>query len=95
MEVETALFAARQLSVDVANLSYRLALQEAEHSALHQMALALTPGTWRRSMHPVPQEGLVHDPDETSLLEIEPSITITGEDAAMVERIVSALQGLM
>lgn len=45
MEVETALFAARQLSVDVANLSYRLALQEAEHSALHQMALALTPGT--------------------------------------------------
>lgn len=94
MEVETAVLAARQLSVDVANLSYRVAMLEAERSTLHQMALALTPGTWKRSMHSVPQEGLVHDPDEAALCEVEPTITISGDDASFLERIISVLQDL-
>lgn len=94
MEIETALHAARRLSIDVANLSYRLALLESEREALGQMALALTPGMWHRSMRPVPQEGLVHDPDDTNPVAVEPIITLVGEEAALVERIIAALQDL-
>ena len=94
MDTDIALHAVRRLSVDVANLSYRLALLESERETLGQMALALTPGVWKRSMHPVPQEGLVHDPDDTGPVEIEPILTITGEEVALVERIIAALQDL-
>lgn len=94
MEIETALMGARQLSVDVANLSYRLAMVDAERNLLSQMAMTLTPGTWKRSMHPVPQVGLVHDPDDTTLLEVEPTLTVTGGDVAVLERIIAVLQDL-
>jgi hypothetical protein len=91
---EIALKAARRLSVDVANLSFRLAVLESERDALHQAVMGLTPGTWKRAIQPVRQEGLVHDPDDVKT-DVEAVIVITGEEAMMLETIIQALQDLV
>jgi hypothetical protein len=83
---EIALQAARRLSVDVANLSYRLAVLESEREALHQSVMGLTPGTWTRTTrHVHPQEGT----------DVESVLTIAGDEATMVEMIIQALQALV
>lgn len=94
MEIEHALGAARRLSVDVANLSFRLALLDTEHDLLRQLAMPLMPGTWKRSMHPVISTDLVHDPDDTTMTTVEQTLTITGEQVAILDALLMALSAL-
>lgn len=89
MDVELALGSARRLSVDVANLSFRVALLETEREHMTQLALLLTPGTWKRSMHPVRQESLVSDPDDSSLIEVEAMVMITGEQVGILDALLA------
>ena len=97
MDVNTAAGAARRLSVDVANLSYRVAFLEQERGELVELAMMLTPGTWQRSMeHPRPS--LVTDPDEYNVPEQLPpvqSVTISGPEVEVLDRIIILLQNLM
>jgi hypothetical protein len=89
MDTNLALGAARRLSIDVANLSFRLAMLDTERDAMSQLVMQLTPGTWRRSMQPKPLEGLVHDPDETTMTEVEQTLTITGDQINALEMLLA------
>jgi hypothetical protein len=90
MDTNIVVGAARRLSIDVANLSFRLALLESERDTMSQLVMQLTPGTWRHSMQPVSQErDLVQDPDDTTMVEVEQVVSITGEQIMVLEQLLS------
>jgi hypothetical protein len=90
MDTNIVVGAARRLSIDVANLSFRLAMLDAEREAMTQLVMQLSPGTWRRSMQPVSQErDLVQDPDDTTMVEVEQAVTITGEQIMVLEALLT------
>lgn len=88
MDTNLAIGAARRLSIDVANLSFRLALLESEREAMAQLVMQLTPGMWRRSMQAVPREELVEDPD-TTMTEVEAAVTLTGDQVGVLDALLA------
>ena len=46
-------------------------------------------------MRPVAQEGLVHDPDDSVMTEVESTVTLSGDQAAVLDALLSALHDLM
>lgn len=92
MDAEIAIGAARRLSIDVANLSFRLAMQDAEREHMMQLAMLLQPENWRRSMQPVRSTELVTDPDDTGPVEIEATVTLSGEQAQVLESLIMSFR---
>jgi hypothetical protein len=87
MDVSTAAGAARRLSVDVANLSYRVAFLEQDRAELVELAQMLQPHTWRRSM------GMT-DPDAEKSDTVA-VVTIDAEQVGILDQILSRLNDLM
>lgn len=88
--------AARRLSVDVANLSYRLAILESARDEIIEAMDLLNPDSWTRSMTPADIEVSAVDvagPNEP-LIRLR-QMTIVGYQCDALERVLVALQGLL
>lgn len=88
--------AARRLSVDVANLSYRLAILESARDEIIEALDLLNPDSWTRSMAPVDIEVSAVDvagPNEPPIGLRQ--MTIVGYQCDVLERVLVALQGLL
>lgn len=81
MNGEVAQQAARRLSVDVANLSYRLALADAGRDALTSMVENIDPQFWQRRMIA-----------STSSV---PEVILTEEQAGAVEALIALIHDLL
>jgi hypothetical protein len=99
MNEAVAQMAARRLAVDVANLTFRLALLEASRDEILEACDPINPDLWVRSVsvgdtpvsgHPHPHGE--HQHDSGVGLNV---LTITGVQADALERLMFALQGLL
>ena len=100
MDINLSIGASRRLSVDIANLSFRLAMLESEREAMTQLVMQLTPGMWERS-YSGPPSTLVMDPDEVSpgitewKPEEEPWATIRGDQIQLLDRLIMMFHELV
>jgi len=93
MDNNVVIGGARRLSVDVANLNFRLAMLESERDAMTELVMQLTPGFWERSFldrssGPVP-EGKQDEPVEV------PWVKIEGEQVQMLDRLIMMFHDLV
>jgi hypothetical protein len=94
MDINLALGAGRRLSIDVANLSFRVALLESEREAMTQLAMQLTPGLWERPPFPemnmvVLEEGQEPPPQPERWVKIE------GEQAQLLDQLMVMFHDLV
>jgi hypothetical protein len=90
MDDRVALSAAQKLSVDVANLGYRLAVLEAHCELLAELASRLRPAEWKRMEH----HPIVQDPDEVELPMPAPAVIIEGEQVLVLDEVLRCIQSL-
>jgi hypothetical protein len=83
MDLPTSLGALRRLSIDVANLTTQLAITQSSVEVVQQTAQTLMPDTWSKQM-------LSEDGEERQVMQI----TITGEQAENLMRLLSTIEAL-
>jgi hypothetical protein len=96
MDINLALGAGRRLSVDIANLSFRIALLESERETMTQLAMQLTPGLWERPPFPemnmmVVQEGREEEAPQPP----ERWVRIEGEQCALLDQLIVMFHDLV
>jgi len=91
MNEAVAQMAARRLSVDVANLTFRLAFLEAARDEIVEVCDLLNPDLWVRSVS-LGDTGVSAAQDSGIGLS---TLTLTGFQADAMERLMVALQGLL
>jgi hypothetical protein len=86
MDINLVIGGARRLSIDVANLSFRVAMLESEREAMTELVMQLTPGFWERSYldRPPGSEG---GPERIETTEV-PWVKIQGEQVQMLDRLI-------
>jgi len=90
MDERVALSAAQKLSVDVANLGYRMALMEAHCELLADLASRLRPAEWKR----MENRPIVQNPDDVELPPSTPTVLIEGDQVLALDEVLRCLQSL-